>query len=180
MRICSRCEVGKQLTDYYPKRRKHAKDGYGNICKDCAKAVAKEWVSENTQRHSATTRLWYKANPQKHAQSVAKWSDANRAARVEYNRNWRKENGPLLAEKLARRRASQKNACPTWATPFFISEAYELAKMRTQTIGFPWHVDHIVPISSSIVCGLHVEHNLRVISGLENASKSNRFWPDMP
>lgn len=46
--------------------------------------------------------------------------------------------------------------------------------------GFQWHVDHIVPLTSQIVCGLHSHTNIRVIPGAENISKNNRIWEDMP
>lgn len=41
------------------------------------------------------------------------------------------------------------------------------------------HVDHIVPLQSNWVCGLHCEANLRVIPGAENESKRNFWWPQM-
>lgn len=69
---------------------------------------------------------------------------------------------------------------PAWANKFFIEEIYELARRRTEITGFPWHVDHIVPLKSELVCGLHVQSNLRVIPAVENHKKKNYFWPDMP
>ncbi len=30
------------------------------------------------------------------------------------------------------------------------------------------------------LCGLHVEHNLRVIPAAVNLAKKNFYWPDMP
>jgi hypothetical protein len=41
-------------------------------------------------------------------------------------------------------------------------------------------VDHIIPLKSDFVCGLHCHTNLRVITAEENKAKNNRYWPDMP
>lgn len=80
----------------------------------------------------------------------------------------------------AQRRASKLQAMPRWANEFFIKEIYALAKLRTKVMGYEWHVDHIVPLKSETVCGLHVEHNLRVVPAVINRAKSNVTWPDMP
>lgn len=41
-------------------------------------------------------------------------------------------------------------------------------------------VDHIVPLSHPLVCGLNVPWNLRVTPKWYNQSKSNNYWPDCP
>ena len=74
----------------------------------------------------------------------------------------------------ARRRAAKLNATPAWADRQAIAAVYAEAAAKGM------HVDHIVPLKSKLVCGLHVPWNLQVLPGPENIRKSNRFWPGMP
>jgi hypothetical protein len=71
-------------------------------------------------------------------------------------------------------------AWPEWcsAHPGFavVREEYRRRKANGEDV----EIDHIVPISSSIVSGLHVPWNLQVISRAENNRKSNTWWPDHP
>lgn len=71
-------------------------------------------------------------------------------------------------------------ATPKWADVEKIMSVYAEAARLTRETGIVHHVDHIVPMKSKIVCGLHWEENLRVLTRSENCSKNNRYWPDMP
>jgi hypothetical protein len=83
----------------------------------------------------------------------------------------------------ARRRAAVLSAGVSFNTELFELveiEAYGLARLRTEMTGEEWEVDHIVPLQSQLVCGLHNENNLCVITRKSNNQKLNLIWPDMP
>lgn len=71
-------------------------------------------------------------------------------------------------------------AWPDWCAdhPGY-KEVYDEARTR-RAEGEAVNVDHIVPLRSKIVCGLHVPWNLEVVHVEANARKSNNFWPDCP
>lgn len=67
-----------------------------------------------------------------------------------------------------------------WADHEKILQIYKEAVEKEIETGIKHHVDHIVPIISKLVCGLHVEHNLRAIPAIDNLVKGNLWWDDMP
>lgn len=85
-----------------------------------------------------------------------------------------------MAEKFSRRRASKLRATPAWADQSKIAEFYFAANFLSMVTGEWYHVDHIVPLQSKFVCGLHNQFNLQVTPGKENLKKGNRHWPEMP
>jgi hypothetical protein len=105
---------------------------------------------------------------------------ANLGRFVQHSRAWQKRNPEKVTALVSLRKAKRLRATPSWANPFFIAEAYDLAQRRSKATGFKWHVDHVVPLQSPLVCGLHVENNLQVIPASVNHAKGNRHWPDMP
>jgi len=73
-------------------------------------------------------------------------------------------------------------AWPEWiADDKRFSEIYKLRELMNKEAGESiYAVDHIVPICSDIVCGLHVPWNLEIITVKTNNLKSNKWWPNHP
>jgi hypothetical protein len=84
---------------------------------------------------------------------------------------------PLLEKgdvrKLWDRAAVRRYATPPWADKNQIDQLYIEARKLTLETGIQHEVDHIIPVKHPLVCGLHVETNLRILSGPVNNKKSN-------
>ena len=167
----------------------------GHQCIKCVRETGKEYSARNAEKEKERLRKWSLDHKEQEAERLKIWRITNQNQENERSRQYRidhpdkarkatekyrLENKDKSAAKTSHRRAVQLRATPLWANQFIIGEAYHLAKLRGKVCGGKWHVDHIVPMNSKIVCGLHVEHNLRVIPGAENIRKSNRHWPNMP
>ena len=119
-------------------------------------------------------------DPVKHAAALERYKQRHAAEIVARARAWNNAHPEVARAHLAKRRAKKKCATVAWANDSSIKETYRIAELRTKMTGLKWEVDHIVPLQSSLVCGLHCEANLRVIPRSENLEKSNTYWPDMP
>lgn len=87
---------------------------------------------------------------------------------------WRAKNAGHVRSESKKRKLKVKQATPPW----FESKNVETVYIKAVEFGFD--VDHIVPITSDIVCGLHCHDNLQLLHKSINCSKKNRYWPDMP
>ena len=79
-----------------------------------------------------------------------------------------------------KKRASKLNATPGWANQKKINEFYETANGLSMLTGEWYSVDHVIPLISPLVCGLHCEQNLQILTVSDNSKKHNSYWPDMP
>jgi len=81
-----------------------------------------------------------------------------------------------------RRYTKKFHATPSWLNEDenkWINAIYKMATKTQDQSGIKMAVDHIVPLQSKSVCGLHVPWNLRVISFSENSSKHTKITDDV-
>jgi hypothetical protein len=147
-------------------------------------------VKEKYQRHAdvikARRKAAYAANPEPEKVSAkirsAEWRKLNphHAGTKESKIVWKQKNPGKVRADTVKRRAAKLQRTPAWLTVddlWMLEQAYELAALRTKMFGFSWHVDHIIPLQGKLVSGLHVPTNVRVIPGIENVRKANRYAP---
>ena len=81
----------------------------------------------------------------------------------------------VMAYKKATKRANDKKALPPW----FILDQKEVASMyaKCKKLEGDMTVDHIIPIKSPIVCGLHVSWNMQFLTRSANSKKGNSLPP---
>jgi len=91
-----------------------------------------------------------------------------------YYRDYYEKHRDKFVARGAKRRAARLKATPTWADLNAIEKIFRLAAELTSTTGIQHSVDHIVPLRGRNVCGLHVAHNLQVITAKANRQKFNK------
>lgn len=140
-----------------------------------ALSIIKQWSARNGDSVVEASRRYRANNPGADAANAKKYYDANKEIKLKYNRWWRNMNKAKLQQYNAARRASIRRAMPAWADVDKILAVYKQSASLSQSTGTTYHVDHIIPLSHALVCGLHVHENLQVLVGADNMSKSNKF-----
>lgn len=205
MKICTKCLLPRSLAAF--SARKASPDGLSPKCKQCAKAYDKLWSAANPDKTRANQVRWRSANPDKKRAQDATWRAANqekvKASQVAWRKanpgkasarasDWNKSNpekrktisakysaaNPEKSAASVRLRNARKlHATPSWADLARIKCYYAVAAMLNREGLQKWEVDHIVPLRGKNVCGLHISHNLQLLTARENQSKGNKH-PD--
>jgi hypothetical protein len=156
----------------------------------CVECLKDEWIRGNETRAEyfreynerdevkGRKNEWYVRNHTK-----VKAAAATRPAETKrrYRNTWKEANKLQVRADTKARRRKHREATPSWLTRKQKSEirhVYQAAITMTQATGEQYVVDHIYPLRSEAVCGLHVPWNLRVMTQDENLKKSNFLPPD--
>lgn len=201
-KTCTKCGQTKAL-DAFPKSKK-AKDGRDTRCKTCAAAHVRAYTAANKDKVAAAVKQRYEKNKEPSLARAKAWHQANPERRRVHRKTWRENNKELAVQiekasyekhrdtRLAakreyaannrpryvhytqKRKAAKGRATPQWANEEAIVAIYAECAKRTAETGIEHHVDHIYPLQGKTVCGLHVEANLQILTGLENRRKHNK------
>ena len=90
-------------------------------------------------------------------------------------RKYQRNNREKVCAAVAKREADKKLRTPIWADKQAIEAVYEESRRLQETTGVKHEVDHIIPLNSKLVSGLHVQGNLRAIPAKDNLLKRNFF-----
>ena len=153
-------------------------------CIECLEAewkksneVRAEYFRQYNRRDEVKVRKheWYEQNRETVIQAAA--TRPLHVKRV-YQNAWKAKNDLWVKADTKARRRRHREATPKWLTSQQkkeIRELYKIAITMSKLTGERYVVDHIVPLRSEVVCGLHVPWNLRVITQAENLIKSNKL-----
>jgi len=145
-------------------------------------AYQKKWSAENKDRVNANKRKRRAArraagNPEKTYQTAEKRRSyylANQDKwRARYKR-WSAKNPGKERLRANKRRAAVRLATPPWADEKKMEVIYARARELTLSTGVMHDVDHILPLRAELVCGLHCEDNLQILTEVENSRKRNQ------
>jgi hypothetical protein len=151
-------EHREHLQQYNREYGKRRKPRVRNIPID--KARGKKYHADNRKKRNAVSRAYHAANKESIAARHKKWAQANPA---------------ICTERVRRRDARKLHATPAWANKQAILAIYAEAARLTHETGIPHAVDHIYPLQHPLMCGLHCEANLQILTRSQNSAKHNKI-----
>jgi hypothetical protein len=190
-KVCTGCEAEKDVGEY--NKQKGGKHGVMAECKCCRSRRFAQYYTANKEAEAERSKAYCRANREAVAEQKKAYKKANKEAVAEQKKAYRKNNKEALAKQTAayrkanphlvnalnaKRRATKLKATPAWSNKEHIESLYLIASINREA-GYDLHVDHIVPLQSDLVCGLHCEANLQLLPAINNSSKGNRHWPNM-
>jgi hypothetical protein len=153
------------------------------VCIECMK---EDWAIDNEKRKDKPKSEAAKAAGKRYYQKNREAVIARAAARPHeevrgYKEKYKAANPELYKALVSVRKRRHRAATPKWVgadEKKAIRQLYLEAQRLTKLTGERYVVDHVYPLISDEVCGLHTLKNLRIMTQAENLVKSNKM-PDL-
>ena len=159
MKLCKKCCCEKSFSEFY--KNSQTTDGVRTVCKLCDNKRKSSYVEKNVDSV---------------AETKAKYREKTKEKLSVYLAHWRKENSHKMCAYANKRRALLIGATPAWADERKIESFYrQAALMNQQSPEMRYEVDHIIPLNSRLVCGLHTHENMQILPAKQNRAKKNSF-----
>lgn len=154
----------------------HNKASYSSRDKNLKKTQQKRWRDKNKDKIKRYKDNYVSNNYEKVRSQDKEYRSRSevKSARRKYEREYYKKNREKMIAISCAYDSRVRSSKPKWQKQKHINDYYREAKLKGL------EVDHIIPINSDLVCGLHCIDNFQLLTRSENASKGNRYWPDMP
>lgn len=170
MKKCKWCFEIKPLSSFH--KHKDMSDGVINQCRSCRNSWVRQYRKKLKESGLSANAIRCVSSIKKKEMSL-RYRQKNPEKKKLSSKKWALKNRNKLVFNCAKRRANKFIATPKWVDFDLVKDMYQ------EAVYFNSHVDHIVPLNSDKVCGLHWEGNLQLLSMKENTTKSNKYWPDM-
>lgn len=170
---CSRVQASKyrkENGDVIGERSKVARKNNLEFFREREK-VYREQDLENYKERELKYR---EQNREKARQHASDYYQNNIEHCKKVRRDYAKNNRGRLNALEAKRHAQKLKATPIWANQQKMLKMYEQCQQMNEDTNIVHNVDHIVPLQSDIVCGLHCEDNLQILTKDENLKKGNK------
>lgn len=158
MKTCTFCKKAKPLTEFRKKL-----NGLTARCGTCLSERDRAYKARNREAGSKRDRAYYEVNKERVK---------------ERQRAYYRDNAHSYKQNALQRKRQVRAHTPKWLNSdqkAAIKATYDQARDCEVITGEAYHVDHIVPLKHSLICGLHVPWNLQVLPGDLNDSKGNSF-----
>jgi hypothetical protein len=167
-----------------PCKRGHVCNRYTKSagCVECMYMATIEYIAKNRETVRRNERECYAKRIEHFREKNRRYGKENLEKKRASVKSWSEKNRDKVRATAMRRYTKKLHATPPWLTESdneWINAIYKIATKMQEQSGIKMAVDHIVPLQSKIVCGLHVPWNLRVISFSENSGKHTKITDDV-
>lgn len=199
MEIISRSEAKeKGLKRYFtgkPCKKGHVSERYVStaICCECVRItrlkqrkskreeyrrLAHEYRERNLEKARQCTRNHYYKNRDHYIEYSKEYYQHNKDDRLKTMNVWRHNNKHRHTTYTKRFKKHGQQSIKYWGYKESMEQIYQESTRLRELLDVDFVVDHIIPLNSDTVCGLHCWHNLQILTREENTRKGNDYQQD--